>query len=549
MLVSAAIVATVGLLCWRHRSLPGALPAAVMMLLGLPWILGAVLEILAVELPAKILWYKFASVWPLAIQTARFCFAVDYAGLGRWLTRRSLALLILPWLIYLGLILTNDARHWMWLDFSLNGTVRALPAAGFWILMVYGYLLFSAILVILIRLFVRSPAHRPPLVLILVAMLITHTAFVLDAAEVSPIAPWELSIVCAGVSSLLYAVALFRYHMFDPMPTARQTAIEQMREGMVVLDAGQRIADLNPAAARILGVSVAHARGRFAAEVLPADLSLAGLLQDSAGAQSEITLGRSEARHYALHVSPLHDWQGATLGTLLLLHDVTEQRQTQAQLLEQQRALATLSERERLARELHDSIGQVLGYAAFEVEAARKLIGDGQTTAANTQLARLAGIVRDAHADVREYILNLRASPSTQQPFLAALGHYLDGFTQNYGIQTELAIVGLDDEAFEPDAQMQLFRIIQEALSNARRHGDTRRVQVTFEAHGPMACITVQDDGRGFDPTQPVGEAGSRFGLQFMRERAEQLGGRLAVHSAPGQGTRVVVEMPVALSR
>jgi PAS domain S-box-containing protein len=162
-------------------------------------------------------------------------------------------------------------------------------------------------------------------------MLITRTAFALDAANVNPVAPWDRSVLCAAVSSLFYAVALFRYHMFDLMPTARQTAIEQMREGMVVLDAGQRIADLNPPAARIPGVSVAHARGRGAAEALSAELSPAGLLQGSTGAQSEITLGRSEAaRHYALHVSPLQDHPGAALGILLLLHDVTEERRTQA---------------------------------------------------------------------------------------------------------------------------------------------------------------------------------------------------------------------------
>jgi hypothetical protein len=123
---------------------------------------------------------------------------VDYADLGRWLSRRNIALLIAPWLVGLGLLLTNDVHHWMWLAFSVDGTVSALPAAAFWILTLYAYLLFLAIVVILIRLFVRSPAHRPPVVLILTAMLITHAAYLLDAANANPVAPLDITIRMEG---------------------------------------------------------------------------------------------------------------------------------------------------------------------------------------------------------------------------------------------------------------------------------------------------------------------------------------------------------------
>jgi len=374
-------------------------------------------------------------------------------------------------------------------------------------------------------------------------MLSTHTVFLLDAVNINPFTPLDPAVLSMNIAFVMYALALFRFHIFDPIPAARKTAIEQMREGMLVLDTSGKIVDLNPAAESVLGLPAARVRGRAAAEVLPA---CAGL---SAGeAQVEICLGMGSAlRHYELSLSPLKDRSDVLLGHLLLLHDVTAQKRAQAQLLEQQRAVATLQERERLARELHDSVGQVLGYVSFQVEAARKLLGDGQTVGADAQLARVASITQDAHADVREYILNLRAGPSAQQPFFSALRHYLDGFTQNYDLQTGLAIgAGLDEGTFEADAQVQLFRIIQEALSNARRHAGARRVQVTFESEDDLARITIQDDGRGFDPAQPVGGDGNRFGLQFMRERAEQLGGCLRIHSVPGAGTRVVVEIPVS---
>ena len=147
---------------------------------------------------------------------------------------------------------------------------------------------------------------------------------------------------------------------------------------------------------------------------------------------------------------------------------------------------------------------------------------------------------------MRGFILDLRAAPSEQRPFFAALGRYLDGFCQNYGVQTELVVApGLEEGAFGPEAQSQLFRIVQEALTNARRHGGARSVAVRLEAGDGLARVVVQDDGTGFDPAGLALVDDERFGLQFMRERAEELGGRVEVGSGPGRGTRVLVEIPL----
>jgi signal transduction histidine kinase len=158
-------------------------------------------------------------------------------------------------------------------------------------------------------------------------------------------------------------------------------------------------------------------------------------------------------------------------------------------------------------------------------------------------------IVADAHADVREYILNLRTAPTDQQPFFSALQHYLDGFLKNYGIRVDLSIgAGVDDGILDAEAQMQLFRIIQEAFSNARKHAQTDCVQLSFEMEESLVRVRIQDNGRGFDPTQAAVEG--HFGIRFMRERAEALGGLLQVNSVPGEDVRrVTVPVGVTWSR
>jgi len=173
------------------------------------------------------------------------------------------------------------------------------------------------------------------------------------------------------------------------------------------------------------------------------------------------------------------------------------------------------------------------------------LVSDGRNAAAVAQLDRLAEIIRESHADVREYILNLHATPAPELAFFTALQNYLHGFSSNYEIQTLLSLDDqLDAEPYPPEVRMQVFRILQEALSNARKHGRAHCIQVSFSLEGDFVRMTVQDDGAGFDQTQVAAGGNGHFGLQFMQERAEMLGGGLVVTSKPGQGTRVEVLAP-----
>jgi signal transduction histidine kinase len=100
---------------------------------------------------------------------------------------------------------------------------------------------------------------------------------------------------------------------------------------------------------------------------------------------------------------------------------------------------------------------------------------------------------------------------------------------------------------FPGDVSIQINRIIQEALTNVRKHAQANRAWVRFAQEGDTVCITVEDDGQGFDPDQLTGEGRQYFGLQIMRERAEGVRGSLELISQPGQGTRVVLRVPRTL--
>jgi signal transduction histidine kinase len=548
------------LYCWRRRSVPGALPLAAGSLCLALVLLATVPEVAATSAATKITWYRVQVIWQIPAATAMTCFVLEYTYPGRWLTRRNLALLALPPFLALLMVVVGHGR-WMWrgLEVAPDGAVvPSLTPAGT-LIVAYGLGLAVVNVAALLWLMVRSPQHRWPAALILLGMLVTRGLFLLDITH----APWAAALdpLVAGIilAWTLYAVALFGFHILDPLPAARTVAFEQMQEGMVILDARGRVASLNPAAERMLRRSTASAQGKAWPEVLPAFPDLRGHLfetgkpaavsglAEGTPTAAEISLGTGpKARVYALELSVLEDFRGLLIGHLLILRDVTEQHRAQAQVLEQQRTLAVLQERERLARELHDDLGQVLAFVNTQGQAIHRLLARDEVAAADEQVGRLVEVAREADADLRESILGLRVGLA-EQSLWPALATYLSQYERRFGIHTELSPPNtLGDGAFEPQVEVQLLRIIQEALANARKHSRARCVGVTFTARDGWAQITVQDDGCGFDAEQALGDATGRVGLRVMRERAEEIGGTLAVQSAPGQGTEVIVRVPLA---
>ena len=527
----------------RWRSLPGALPFAIGSFFTALWAAGSVMEYATIDLEIKITWVKFQAVWQLPATTAITCFILEYAWPGRWLTRRNLILLFIIPLLNVVTILTDDFHHLEWLGFGLDGSVIPLYGPGSWFFLAYVYGLGIVNLVVFAWLVVHTPQQRWSVILMAAGQIAAGTVFLLEVARISPVT-LPLEILAIAVLFLIYAIVLFGFQILNPVPLGHQMALKQMHTGMLVLDSRRRVVSLNPSAERILKVPAGLAMGRPIWELLP-DYPEESLI-DAAGTEIDLSLGTEPGvRHYTLTISLFKDWWGLDSGGLLLLRDVTEQRQAQAKLIEQKQALATLQERERLARDLHDTLGQVLGYAGMQVDAAAKLSREGQGKAAAAQLNRLGGIIREAHAEMREYIMNLRTTPTLHRPFFTAVQQYLEGFTSNYDIQTDLTVgSSLNGQSFSPDVQMQIFRIMQEALTNARKHSKARRVQVKFDAENGRVCVIIRDDGHGFSPNKLETAYGRHFGLQFMKERAGQLGGMLQVQSTPGKGTQVMLEVP-----
>ncbi len=228
--------------------------------------------------------------------------------------------------------------------------------------------------------------------------------------------------------------------------------------------------------------------------------------------------------------------------------EMLEREQTQAQLLEQQRHLSTLEERERLGRDLHDGLGQVMGYVNVQAQAVHSLLNQGHVEAAQHNLTDLSQAAQSAHRDIRAQILGLRPADTPQQDFLSTVRDYTHQFSLCHNLPINLTIPDNFPAApFNPAVEEQAIRILQEGLTNVRRHAQASAVNVTFRYREQAIDMEIIDNGQGFDPAVPALEG--HFGLTIMCERAEQTGGELHLHTAPGHGVRVVATLPAWMAK
>lgn len=545
-LISAALIAAVGVYVWRRRVTPGALPLALLSFLVSTWCVTDAAELAATDSSIKQAWFAFRDFLALPGVILGVWFAFAYAGLQRFLTRPVVAVLVgsilvhIPFYFVSGLLWSR-----VWLDTRIHGDLGPVGVA----FNIWGYGLYLLSSTILLLLFVRSPAHRVPVVVILLGQVALRIAYPLGILNVVSFTHIPPILVAFDFATLMYAIALFRFRIFEVVPVARAAMIERMPDAVIALDSRGRIAELNPAAERLLGASRRRALGQSLASGFSSVAGLAGLVRAEPAGDYEIALGADGGGHFQVRADPLADWQGRPIGRLLTLHDITALRAAEERALEHERTAAGAREREHMARELHDSLGQVLGFLSFQADAARKLLEDGRVREVDSQLVRLADVAREAHGDVRGFIDELHTAATPQVPFTAALRRYLDAFARNFGIGAELAVDDtIGDDALAADEQAQLFRIVQEAMSNARRHGHARRIRVAVGREDSRVRLMVEDDGSGFDVVAASDPSDGRHGLRFMRERAEQLDADLIIESEPARGTRVVVSVPLARS-
>jgi two-component system, NarL family, sensor histidine kinase DegS len=200
-------------------------------------------------------------------------------------------------------------------------------------------------------------------------------------------------------------------------------------------------------------------------------------------------------------------------------------------------------ERLRLAREIHDGPAQILANAIFELEYFEKLL-EHDPGAVNGQLAQLKKDIRNGLADVRRFIFDLRPPALGEMGLFQALGRYVADYQEHFGVTVEVELPE-DHDRLPAIKEVAVFRIVQEALQNIRKHARASRVVVSGRVEHTELRVTVEDNGRGFDSAEVSSRRTRTLGLTSMRERAELIEAKLRIDSSPGSGTKISLIVPL----
>jgi len=198
------------------------------------------------------------------------------------------------------------------------------------------------------------------------------------------------------------------------------------------------------------------------------------------------------------------------------------------------RSLAADEERTRIARDLHDRLGQYLTYIALELERIK-----GNELPSKVELDGLYNDVQSAISEFRDTLLELRAAVSPERPLNTVLKEVIERFEKRSKIEVDLQLAK-EGRRLPSPIENELLRITQEALTNIEKHADASKVYIRWSISDDIGVLLINDDGRGFDPNKGI--RGSAYGLVGMRERATAIGAHLEMTSEPGHGTNIMVQ-------
>ncbi len=349
-LIGAAILSGwIAVYVWTRRSTRSAPALTGLALAIMVWSVGYALEIVGADLVTKLFWGKVQYIGIATAPLLWFIFAYNHASHDKRMSHRTMLLASIIPLITLVLVFTTELHGLVWQEIGLRTTanfslLRVTYGPWFWVHSVYSYalLLAGAYFIVLSVRHMWGP-YRGQAIALLVAMATPWIGNIVYLSGLSPIPYLDLTPFAFTVSVIVIVWGIFGFRLMDLSLVARDMVVEEMKEGMVVLDAQARIADINPAAERLLGIAATQAIGRPIAEVLRAWPQVLDRFGGISETVDEITVGAGEAqRWYEVHISPLKDRRQHAAGRVVTVRNITERKQVEERLLQERNLLRTV---------------------------------------------------------------------------------------------------------------------------------------------------------------------------------------------------------------
>jgi PAS domain S-box-containing protein len=342
----------------------------------------------------------------------------------------------------------------------------------------------------------------------------------------------------------------------------RERALEAISQGILITGPDRRVIYANRAFEEISGYVAGDIYGQSCSFLQGPETSVESIAQIHAALDAvqpfhgELLNYRKDGSPFwnELSITPLRDAAGKLTQFVGVLRDVTERKRLEQERSESAQRLTLLSQhlvavqeevRRRLAGELHDRTSPNLAAVGINLEVAAMALQTHDWAEIAERMADNRALIEDTAASIREICADLRPPALDHAGLLPALESYVSQYSHRTGIAVTLDCVGRDTK-LSPDKESILFRIFQEALTNAAKHAEATSIKVEVSLDEHLLRLSVSDDGRGFNPETATESSG--LGLINMREMAEFSGGAFSLSASPGHGARIQVEIPTSES-
>ncbi len=548
MVISFFIVMMQGLFSVIYYRVRGAKLFGLSMLFLGGWIVCKGLSILSADFYTQNFWENATFCLYTALHTIWFIMVLQFGGKREWLKSKTLILLLILPILSMILVWTKHFSGLVYYGFSIDAGVR-LPATSrsfAWVFLlnpIYTYTLdaIAMILVFQKSLFYKS-IYGMKMSSFLLGPVISICPSLLYLMSFWLTKGYDITGVFLSVASVLAAAG--GYHLFVSAPIARGAAVDNINVAILVINNYGNIADVNHAAQLMFEKNKRSLLGMSAVSVLS---SLSRELCDlQNGDSTEILLEENAGARKYLRAQrmPITSKKGVDAGYVVLISDITEMRMEQQRTLQQTTAVVASREREKLARDLHDNLAQVLASISMQAQGICNELKYEETEKVYRDLSRLVDISQTAHREIRDYIHSVREAQSVEKDPFAVTRETLEEFHRQTGIAVSENITGANVVSrLNNRARVNLYYILKEALNNVRKHATgAKQVALTMRQTKDALWIFLRDDGCGFDPDISIE---NHFGLNIMRERAAEMGAELSIESKPGKGTQIQLFLPL----
>jgi PAS domain S-box-containing protein len=552
LIASAATSLSLGIYAVTRRlRSKGAISFILSMIVVTLWSSANALEMSSIVFSTKLFWAN--------VQYLSYCFSpltllalcMEFTGHDKWIRSRKIFWLAVIPTIIIFLVWTDEVhglvRYGMQMDYSGEFPVIIKKyGPAFLVHAVYSQFINLFAWVLLIKaVYFKNTVYKKQAAALLIGVSLIILPNILYILGLSPVKRFDITPLFFAPAGIIVAWGIFRYKLFDVIPVAWAQVIRTMEAGLMILDLQNRVLEINPAFEKIAGCTAKAVLTRPVNEVYSNIPELVDALQEDNISHVEFTKAEDGiSRIYEAVISTLADRKGILVGRLVIIYDITRKKQEQQLYLQQQWGQAVRMEKERHARDMHDNLGQILGFISLQTQGIKQELINAGVDSVSQELDKLASAAQTANDDIREYIRRARNEQDMESDFIKAVEQDITRFEDQTGLEVRLEKPdSFQWNLLDADVRLNLLNIIKEAMNNIRKHAEASNVKISFSLAGTRLHILIEDDGKGFETNQ-VKSMKTRYGLGIMKERAAEIGAQMEIESKPGDGCRISLLLP-----